>query len=410
MLTKIKKILIPILIIALAVAGFVYMKSTKPEQKQVEVKEKTWMVNTIAVQFETLSPVQTLYGTVESFALVEAAAPVSGVIQQVWVREGQEVAKGDPLVAMDKSDLQIPLTQAKAELANASAQLKLQRLTNQANKDRLAHEKEVLKLKQTAVKRAKQLMQRNLASQSTVDTAIEALARQEYTVVGAQLAVEQNKSLLNQAQANLNKAQASLQQAEVNVQRGELVAPYDARISKVHVSAGSRVNAGSVMLTFYALDSLELRAKLPVSETAKVQKALTENRAMYAYGYGFQGEQKMLLLRLAGQASTSGLDAFFGVPASMQDKRPGELMEVRLKGLARENVIALPYSALYGTNRIYIVESGRLQVQTVSLVGEVMRDGKLWALVQADLAEGTKVSITHLPNAASGLKVLEVTE
>ena len=410
MLTKIKKILIPILIIALAVAGFVYMKSTKPEQKQVEVKEKTWMVNTIAVQFETLSPVQTLYGTVESFALVEAAAPVSGVIQQVWVREGQEVAKGDPLVAMDKSDLQIPLTQAKAELANASAQLKLQRLTNQANKDRLAHEKEVLKLKQTAVKRAKQLMQRNLASQSTVDTAIEALARQEYTVVGAQLAVEQNKSLLNQAQANLNKAQASLQQAEVNVQRGELVAPYDARISKVHVSAGSRVNAGSVMLTFYALDSLELRAKLPVSETAKVQKALTENRAMYAYGNGFQGEQKMLLLRLAGQASTSGLDAFFGVPASMQDKRPGELMEVRLKGLARENVIALPYSALYGTNRIYIVESGRLQVQTVSLVGEVMRDGKLWALVQADLAEGTKVSITHLPNAASGLKVLEVTE
>lgn len=410
MLSKLKKILIPLLIIALAIAVFVYMKSTKPEQKQVEVKEKTWMVKTINVQFETLAPVQTLYGTVESYALVAAAAPVSGVIKQVWVKEGQQVVKGESLVSMDKSDLEIPLAQAQAELANANAQLKLQRLTNKANQERLSHEKEVLKIKQTAVQRAKQLMKRNLASQSTVDSAIEALARQEYTVVGAQLAVEQNQSLLNQAQANYKKAQASLQQAQVNMQRGELVAPYDARISNVHVSAGSRVNAGSVMLEFYALDSLELRAKLPVSETAKVQKALAENKAMYAFGNGLQGEQKMPLLRLAGQATTSGLDAFFSVPESMQDKRPGELMEVRLKGLARDNVVALPYSALYGNNRIYVVEKDRLEAKTVSLVGEIMRNGKLWALIEGDLQQGQKVSVTHLPNASTGLKVLEVTE
>jgi len=410
MLQKLKRILIPLLIVLVAVALFVYMKSTKPQQKQVEVTEKSWMVDTVAVNFETLAPVQTLYGTVESYALVKSAAPINGVISQVSVKEGQQVKKGEPLVALQKSDLEVPLIQAKAELASATAQVKLQRLTNKANQDRLAHEKEVLKLKQTAVTRAKQLMKKNLASQSTLDGALEAYTRQEYVVVGSQLAVEQNQSLLNQALANLRKAQASLKQAEVNMARGQLVAPYDARISKVHVSAGSRVNAGTVMLEMYALDSLELRAKLPVSEMAKVQQAFVDEKAMYAYGNSSAGEYKLPLLRLAGAATTSGLDAFFGIPSEMSFKRPGELMEIKLKGLAKDNVIALPYSALYGSNRIYVVKDERLKAQAVSLVGEVMRDGKLWALVTSDVDAGAKAVITHLPNAASGLKVIEVTK
>lgn len=403
-----KKALIPLLIIGLAVVVFVYMKATKPEQAKVEVTEKAWLVDTITARYESLSPVQTLFGTIESNALVKAAAPVNGVIQTVMVKEGQMVKKGDLLVAMADSDLQIPLTQAQADLSNAKAQLKLQTLTNQANVDRLAHEREVLKLKQTAVKRAKQLMQKNLASQSTLDTALEALTRQEFTVVGAELAVQQNAALLSQAKANLAKSEAVYQQAQVNLQRGKLVAPYDARISQVHVSAGSRVNAGATMLEFYAFASLELRAKLPVMETAKVQTALANNQTMYAYADVQNGEQKLLLKRLAGEATTSGLDAFFTLPQGMNDKRPGELLAVKLKGVEQANVIALPYSALYGKNRVYVVKQGRLQAVTVTLLGEVVRDGKLWALVKSDLSAGEKISITHLPNAASGLKVLEV--
>jgi len=408
MLQKIKLFLIPLLIIVLAAGAFIYMKSTKPQQKQVEVKEKVWMVETIAVKFERLAPVQTLYGTVESYSMVSAAAPVNGVIAQVSVKEGQEVLKGDPLVALDEADLTIPFAQAKADYANAKAALRLQRLTNKANDERLQHETQVLALKQTAVKRTQELMNKNLASQSSLDAANEALVKQEYAVVGAKLAAEQNQLKLLQAQASYDKAAAALQQAELNMKRGQLVAPYDARIAKVHVAAGSRVNAGTVMIEFYALESLELRAKLPVSETAQVQKALQNNQPMNAYYQTAEGEQALKLLRLAGNANTSGVDAFFAMGDGLNDKRPGELMEVQLKGVSQDKVAAIPYSAVYGNNRLYIIQDERLQAREVELVGEVMREGKLWALVKADFEDGTKVNITHLPNAVTGLKVLEV--
>ena len=206
------------------------------------------------------------------------------------------------------------------------------------------------------------------------------------------------------------KAKAALQQAELNVERGRLLAPYDARIAQVHVSAGSRVNAGSTLITFYALDSLELRAKLPVAEKQSVEQALLGGKPIHAFYYGVDGEQALPLLRLAGEASTSGVDAFFALQDAAMSWRPGELMEVTLKGVAQEGVMAVPYSAIYGNDRLYIVKEGRLQSQTIEVMGEVMRNGRLWALVKADFAEGTRINITHLPNATTGLKVVEVSE
>lgn len=410
MLQKIKRFLIPILIVALSIGVFVYMKSTKPEQKPVEIKEKVWMVETLTAQFEDLAPVQTLYGTVESYSMVSSSSPVNGVIERVFVKEGQKVKKGDKLVFLSEADLKIPLAQAKADAADAKAQLTLQKLTNQANVKRLEHEKKVLSLKQVAVTRAKQLMQKNLASQSSLDTAQEALVRQEYVVVGSQLAVQENQLKLAQAQARLEKAQATYEQAQINLQRGQLVAPYDARIAKVNVSEGSRVNAGAIMLSFYSLDSLELRAKLPVAQLPVLEKALRENVSLNAIYQANNQSTELPLLRLAGEATTSGLDAFFKLPSSVLELRPGELMEVNLQGVVKGKVLAVPYSAIYGSDRLYLIEDGRLQSHTVQIVGEVMRDNKLWALVQPDFAEGSKISITHLPNATSGLKVSEVSK
>jgi len=408
MLQKIKRFLIPIVIVALAVVVFVYMKSTKPVQKPVDIKEKVWMVDTLTAKFERLAPVQKLYGTVESYSMVAASAPVTGVISKVYVKEGQTVKKGEKLVFIDQADLMIPLQQAKAEAENAKAQLQLQKLTNVANQKRLDHETKVLQLKQVAVKRAKQLMQRNLASQSSLDTVSEALVRQEYTVVGAKLAVQENQLKLIQAQASLEKAQASLEQAQLNLQRGQLVAPYDARIASVRVSEGTRVNSGTVMLSFYALDSLELRAKLPVTQLPMVENALRNHHPLNASVQVSGTRTELPLLRLSGEATTSGVDAFFKLPTSLLGVRPGALMDVNLTGLVKGRVLAVPYSAIYGNDRLYLVENNRLVSHTVKLVGEVQRDNQLWALVNPDFKEGVKVSVTHLPNATTGLKVSEV--
>jgi len=403
-----RTLLIPLLIVFAAMVVFFYLANTKPVQPPVEVKEKVWLVDSMEAQFERLSPVQTLYGKVESHSMVHAAAPVSGVIARVWVKEGQTVKKGESLVSLSLADLEIPLQQAKADVADTTAQVALQKLANQANQQRLAHEKKVLELKRVKVERTLQLIKKDLASQSDLDLVKEGLVKQEYVVVGAQLAVEEAQSKAAQTSARLAKAKAALALAKLNLQRGQLVAPYDVRIAKVSVSEGSRVNAGAALVSYYGLDSLELRAKLPVTVLNKVQMAVDSQVAMEAFYQKNAQRISLPLSRLAGEASTSGLDAFFTLPSELSHARPGDLMEVNLQGEAIEQVVAIPYSALYGQDQVYIIQESRLVSQTVTVVGDVLRDGKLWALIHPEFDANTKICLTHLPNAVTGLKVAEV--
>lgn len=403
-----KTIVIPLLIVLTAIVLFVFFKSTKPVQAPLEVKEKVWMVESMVSKFERLAPMQTLYGKVESNAMVSAAAPISGVIDQVWVKEGQFVKAGQPLVSMSLSDLDIPIAQAQADAEDAKAQARLQQLTNKANIKRLAHEKQVLALKHLKLERTQQLIAKDLASQSDLDLVNESLVKQEYVVVGAQLAVEENRLKVAQHQARLAKAEAALKQARLNKQRGLLVAPFDARIASVSVSEGSRVGLGAEMVRYYALSSLELRAKLPTTIVKNVQKGLNSSNGLAALYGQDKVTTSLVLSRLAGQATTSGVDAFFTVPTTLKNIRPGDLMEVRLQGVLLDQVVAVPYSALYGQDQLYLIKEGRLVAQSVQVVGDVLREGQLWALIVPSFKAGSVICVTHLPNAVTGLKVSEV--
>ena len=405
--SRIRTVLIPLAILVVAIAVFMFFKNTKPEQPAVDVKEKVWMVEAIEAKFERLSPVQTLYGKVESSSLVSAASPVAGVIEKVWVKEGQRVKKGQRLLRLNLSDLKIPLQKAEADVEDVTAQLALQALANKANQKRLDHEQKVLNLKQTKLQRTEQLIERELASLSDMDLVKESLVKQEYVVVGAELAVEESLLKMQQNQARLAKVKAALSQAKLNLKRGQLVAPYDMRVAQLSVSEGSRVNAGVSLISYYGFNSLELRAKLPLTILTAVQVALEDEEVLKA-NYTFKGDSVRLnLSRLAGQSTTSGLDAFFSIPAELNHVRPGDLMEVSLEGVALDQVVAIPYSALYGQDQLYIIEEGRLVLTQVQVVGDVSKDGRLWALIRPSFAENTKISTTHLPNAITGLKVSE---
>ena len=395
-------------IILLAVLVFVFLKNTRPVQPGVEVKQKVWPIKTMAVKLESLSPVFTLYGTIESNALVTAASPVAGVLESVPVHEGDEVTEGQLLVQLATADIELPYQVAKADVADTEAQLNLQDLNYQANLKRLEHEQEVLEIKKQDVKRNRELLQKKLLSQSLLDQSIEALTRQEFSVVGAELSVKENRVKVEQLKARLDKARANLEQAEINRQRGIVHAPYAGRITDVHVSQGDRVNINAPMVSYYSIDSLELRAQIPVAQTAMVYQAMHNGEALIAE-FDFNGISYQLpLLRLDGQAQTSGVDAFFGIPTDLSVLRPGDLLKVKLLGRKIKKAFAVPYSAIYGSDRIYLVEEGELQSKNIELVGDTLVDGKPWAMIKGDLTDGAVIATTHLPNAITGLKVSDL--
>ena len=400
-----KNRLVGLAIIIAAILIFVFLKATKPKQPPIEITQKVWPIETININTAEFSPVYTLYGTVESHALVTAASPVSGVISNVNVKDGDKIHAGQLLASLAEVDINTPLQIAQADVQDTQAQLKLQDLAYRANRTRLKQERDVLTIKKAEVKRNRELLKKKLVSQSTLDKAIESLRRQQQTVVNAELLVAENKAKVDQLGSRLAKAQASLEQAVINKKRSRVTAPYNGRIASVKVSAGDRVAVNQAMLSYYAFDSLELRARIPAAQIPTVHQALQSGNKLVAR-YQHQHQQLDLpLSRLAGNATLSGVDAFFDLPESMNWIRPGELLEVKLIGQPIPDSIALPYSALYGSDRIYKVEQGQLVAVKVKLLGETEVDGELMVLVSADLQAGSVVSTTHLPNAISGLKV-----
>ena len=407
----VKSALIPLLILATAVIVFVYFKNSKPVQAPVEIKQKVWPVKVISVAIDRISPLHSLYGSVESNAMVMVSAPLTGEVAEVTVKPGDEFKAGDLLIALDDADLTLPLRAAQADVADVQAQLDLEKLAFEANEQKLQNEQKVLEFKRTDVSRNSKLIQKDLTSQTTLDQSKEALVRQEFAVVNAKLAVQEHQIKLAQLKARLDKSKANLEQAKLNVQRGRVVAPFDGRVTQVKVSKGDRVAPGSVLLSYYGYNSLELKAKLPVFVMPSVYQSFASGYALHAHAQVAGMDVKLPLVRLAGESSSSGLDAYFKVPESLKITRPGDLMQVSLVGQPQEDVFAVPYSAIYGADSIYVVEDGVMKVKTVKNLGETQVNGEAYALLKdpsGSIKNGTQVVVTHLPNAISGLKVAVV--
>ncbi len=400
-----KTVFLSLVILALAIGSFSYFQATKPEKVPLEIKHKIWSVEVKLVKFEDKASVVSLFGKVESNNLVTTSSPVKGIIKKVAVQEGSYIKKGQLLVALSDEDLELPLKIAKAGLQESLAQKNITLLSGEANQKRLQQEEKVLKIRQTAVARNEKLLAKNLVSQADLDLSKEALVRQELQIVNARLLVADHQAKIAQVSANLSKEKISLQQAEINLVRGRVIAPFDGRVAEVKVSEGSSVASGAELLSFYAFDSLELRATIPFGQLKPAHDSLKTATPLLAKWQINDRTYELPLNRLSGLSNTRGIDAFFSLPATLKITRPGDLLEVFLVGKVHTNVFVLPFSALFGKDRIYLVEHGKLQVKQVQVLGNTWENGQSKAILRGEIPEGAKVMTTQLPNAVSGLKV-----
>ena len=113
------------------------------------------------------------------------------------------------------------------------------------------------------------------------------------------------------------------------------------------------------------------------------------------------------LVRLAGEAEPSGVDAFFQAGRSSAQLRLGDLLALSFWLPPENDVIAVPYQAIYGNSRLYLLQQNRLQGVDVESIGQYSDDrGNAMLLVKsAKIKANDEIVITHLPNAVSGLKV-----
>jgi len=402
---------IPLIILAIGIAGFILLQATRPEPEPASATERSWLVDVMTVEPAPHTPVLPLYGQLVAPEQTTVTSPLSGRIASRPVREGQRVKEGELLVALDDADIQPVVAQARADVKDLEAQLASERVRHDNDREALEDEREMLETARRQLERTRSLVNRDLASQEDLDAASDALARARLTVTARERAVAEHPSRVQSLEARLSRAESALASAERDAERATVKAPFDGVVTDLQVAEGDQVSQNARLLSVYPEQGLELRARVPDRFRQELLDALAALQPLEATSE--DGRHRFHLARFAGSSDPSGTQAILALRGDPGGLRPGDLVPVTLTRPPTENAIAIPYSALYGSDRVYrMTGEGRMQSVRVQRLGEARGvNDERQVLVRSDeLQAGDTLIITHLPNAMSGLKVEQAGE
>ncbi|KXX63319.1 biotin/lipoyl-binding protein [Marichromatium gracile] len=406
-MNRLLKLLLPVLILAVGFGVFQYLKQTRPDRPVTETRERVWRVALEPVEPRALAPMLELYGQVENPDLLRAAASASARVARVLVREGERVVPGQLLLELDPRDLVPALARTGAQVAELEAQLESERNGQESDQAALEQERRLLELSEDAVARAKSLTRRQVGSQNDLDIAEQDLARQRLAVSTRSMRIADYPARRRALEARLQQARAEYEEARLAFARSRVLAPYAGVVSAVEVAVGDQVKTDEVLLSLYPLAGLEVRARIPAPYQAELAAALRAAGSLPASALVDGGRVGLVLERLAGEADPSGIDGLFTLTEGAEWLRVGQMLTLRLDRPVRESVVAVPFAAVYGGNRVYTFVDGRMRAVAVRTLGTWFApDGEERLLVAApELTAGDPLVVTHMPNAVDGLRV-----
>lgn len=409
------KWLLPLVLLVLAVVVFRTLMATRPQAPAQQVSERVWSVHAVAAAPQRLRPQIELYGAIETPQMATLSAVVEADVIAVAAREGAEVASGELLVQLDSRELALDIRQQQAQLDSIAAQIEAERVRHRSDLADLTLQQELVALKEKDLTRYRNLAERNMVSQQQIDSARTALQQQRLNLSSLQEAIADHPNRLAQLNAERARLEALLDQLRLDLERTEIRAPYPARIAATHVARGDRVRSGDALIDLYDLERLEVRAQVPEQLLRQLRPAM-HNRASPVIAHAhLDGEPLQLQLDRLGATVSSGragLDALFRLIEPPLVPEPGRSLRLSVELPAQDDLIPLPATALYGTDRVYRIDAqSRLEPIPVERVGQRLGDdGETQILVRSEaLQAGDRIITTQLPNAIAGLLV-EVAE
>ena len=172
----------------------------------------------------------------------------NGTITAVYVDNNQSVKAGQLLVQLDPSDYQVALEQARAQLAQAEADLNSARQQYVSAGATVNQDEAQNYLAQRNAQRYSQLIKQQIVSQSEYDQ-FDATARaQDATVKRDQAAAGSAERIIASKEAMVKQAQANVDQAALNLSYTRIIAPADGIIGNRSAQLGQRVQPGQSLM------------------------------------------------------------------------------------------------------------------------------------------------------------------
>ena len=298
--------------------------------------------NLAAVPAETVSGLHTIQlreaavpdllqatGTVRSWRTAPLAAQVMATVVAVNVREGDQIRRGQLLIATDGSQLLASTNRSQA--------------AQQASEHEIAAAQSDLDLARANFKRLQYLYDKDIIS------------AREYDQAKAQL--QSSTARLDLARANHEQATATLSQDKILLSYTRILAPFDGVVTGRHVDPGALATPGMPLLTVEQLGHYRLEATVDESDLKYVRLGESVPVTLDAVGGGAL-DGKVVQIVPAADPNSRSFTVKLDLPANsgLHSGMFGRASFSR----GRKQALTVPRSA--------VVERG--QLQSVYVIGE----------------------------------------
>ena len=308
-------------------------------------------------------------GTVQAFQSVLIQARVSGWLNSVAFKEGQEVKPGELLAEIDPRPYAAALAQAQAKLASDQATL--------ANDE-------------VNLKRDSTLAQRNFQTQQQVDN---------------------DAAAVRVMQAAVQGDDANIQTAVLNLSFCRISSPIQGVVGLYLVDPGNLIQAGTGqgIVSITQIQPISVAFTLPQEDMPQIQAAQAAgNPLVVAYSQDDKtrlGDGKLIATNnsIASTTGTITLKATF--PNADRHLWPGQFVNAHLQLAVDHNVVTVPIAAVqHGPDGLYVFAIDQTSTAQVRPVTVGYQDNTM-AVVTKGLNGDEQVVVTGQSRLQNGTKV-----
>ena len=347
-----KKIWIIIAIVAviaiIVVAAIIKGKGNEGTKVATEKVMKRTIIQTVSSN-----------GKIQPEKDIKISPYISGEVVELYVKEGNQVKKGDLLAKIDPEIYISQFDQSEASLNTQKANL--------ANsKARLAQLKAQFENARLSYNRQDKLFQQNVISNAEYDQ-----AKSAFQVAQAQVTAGEED--IKASEFMVKNSEAALRRSKDDLNRTAIFAPNDGTVSKLSVLQGERVtgasqfSSGTEIMRIANLNEMEAQVQVNENDIVRVSMGDTALIEVDAY---LNRKFKGIVTEIATSANTTGVsvdqvtnfnvkihilkdfykDLLVGQEINYSPFRPGMSCTVEIQTETADNTITVPIQAV--TTRI----------------------------------------------------------
>jgi|GEM_PF-2488891 len=344
---------------------------------------------------------------VEAVEYPQLKSIAAGQIKRVYVAEGEVIHKNQLLLELDKRKLERDIAYQQSYIDEVNAKIKQLEQTHKVNLDNLAQEKKLLQIQERTIQRLEGLIAEHLIPDTEIDNARASEIKQQLSISQRQLVINSYDAELIKLKNELQRYELTMQQLKDDLANCQIMAPYEARITKLYSTEGDYIKLGEPILAAYDLSKPVINATIPADYLDLIKQKLDESSSLTVMSLN---RDKMIQFQLNQVIQNK---AKFSLTQGLGSLTIGQNLRLCLN-LPPVKAYAVSSHYVDENNQIYIVRKGRVKNIIVQIVGEIYDlkrlDNKQLLIRSELIQEGDQLIISSLKDLQPDMQVVAITK